>query len=235
MDPVLGKRTFWRLFMAIKSFQQIRVWFGDLFFSPKSPAEPYPPLPLEYDDTYVTPTATISPPPGILSQLVGFYWNVKMLSSYDQLTELGDRYSWEAHMMLLQHYWLMMTHIRDGIPSKLGGRLTTAPDQEHAIPTPSGYDFRESTAELARIEKAKDLAVELAKLRTSMQASNLEINHLSVYSYFVSKYWSICDACNRMHAGNSEAVDSSFHSTDGPSNQLVPASGSVLDHQLIMG
>ena len=231
----LGRRTFWGLFVAIKSLQQIRLCFGDLSFSPETSAEPYPPLPLEYDDAYITSTATILPPPGTLSQLVGFNWNVKILSSYDQLIEIGDHYSWEDQMMLLQRSFFTMTSIRGSMPSELGGRLATAPDHSPShISIPSGYDFQESTAELARIEQAKELAVELAKIRTSMQVSNIEINELSAYSYFVSKYWSICDARDRMHVGNGEAVDSSLHPTDGPHNQLAPASDCVLDHQLIM-
>ena len=238
----LGRRTFWGLFMAIKSLQQIRVCFSDLSFSPETAAEPYPPLPLEFDDECLTPAATILPSHGTLSELVEFNLNIKILSSYDQLVGTSHYYSSEDQMMLLQHSFLMITGVRRGIPNELGGTCATSPGPQgevlRSLPshpsTLSGYDFKESTAERARIEEAQKIAAERTKIRTSMQISDLETNQLSVYAYFVSRYWSICDTRAHIHPGNREAVNPSLRSTEDSSHGFAPASVSVLDHQLII-
>lgn len=258
----LGRRTFWALFLAIKTLNQIGVSFSELFVPPQTRSEPYPPLPLELDDTDLTSTDAFFPPSGTVSRLVAFNANVQVLLSCDKLAILDDGYGvdetfgLDQRKAVLEHSLLTMRNIMNDTSNELDLGDPTAPDQpqeplhhsntklftQDLGPHPLGdYDFKETAAELARIQRSKVSAAERAKVqyRTEVskyriQVSNFHANQLSVCSYLVGQYWSLCEVRHSAHSPNDTTISSSPCFTSNPNNYLPDTTQSGLDEELIL-
>ena len=259
----LGRRTFWALYLAIKTLNQIGMSFSELFVPSQTRLEPYPPLPLELDDTDLTSTDTSLPPPsGTVSRLVAFNANVQVLLSCDKVPILDDGYGLDKgfgldqRKALLEHSLMTMREIMNNTSNELDLGNSTALDQpqeplHHSTtetftqdlgPYPLGdYDFKETAAELARIQQSNESASERAKVqyRTEVskhriQVSNLHANQLSVCSYLVGQYWSLCKARYLAQSSNDIKISSSPYFTDNPNNYIPDTTQSGLNKELVM-
>ena len=81
----LTKRLFWTVYMTVRSLQQSGVSPDELDIPPPTKADPYPSLPLEVGDSFLTPDNAHQMPPGFIPSVVGFNTSVRIYLTYLEL------------------------------------------------------------------------------------------------------------------------------------------------------
>ena len=84
-----SKRTFWLLLFTARSLQQSGIaslW--DLLIPPSTKSDPYPSLPLEIDDDYLTPAKPHPMPPDTIPTMRSFNIILRIYLAYNELSAL---------------------------------------------------------------------------------------------------------------------------------------------------
>lgn len=189
----LGKRTFWLLFTGIETVRQSGY---PPFNLPSAKVDPYPPLPLEVDDAYLTSNQVLPQPEGHISALVGFNLNVRIFSSYKQvsMTEyekgVDTVFDWDRQKKEIEESLAEVKRIIEELPprfriesgaSKVNPNTPhyPSPGQELAVPhhqsnggVPSNYQNR-------------------FMVQHSLQKANIFASQLGTRSYLVEKYFAL--------------------------------------------
>lgn len=207
----LGRRTFWLLFVGVKSVQQFGASSGDFWMPPATPSEPYPPLPLEVDDQYLTPTGILPQPPGVISMLVGFNANVRIYSTYNTLSTMelaygvDDVFDWDRQKRVLEQSLHAVKQVLEGIPLELQlypeSHPTQFPDPE-ILPNMNGFQIRPGWERNWEQEQLQRALIDRKKAQYEIQKANIYVSQLSTRSYLVEKYWNLFDAQHRMSLTN---------------------------------
>lgn len=193
----LGRRTFWVLFVGVKSLHQLGVSPFVLNIPPATKADPYPPLPLEVDDQYLTPQQAYPQPPGTVSQLVGFNMNVRVFSSYDQISTneliygVDELFDWQRQKAELEESLQNVKRIIEELPPKL--QLNTQPSSSNqSNPT---YPSPDHQPEPPQYELngtfTHDGINDRSTIQHEIQKANIYASQLGTRSYLVEKYWSL--------------------------------------------
>jgi len=82
------KRTFWAIFVTARSLQQSDVSPCSLTIPSATKSEPYPSLPLEVDDHFLSPDKAHAMPPGFVPAMAGFNTAVRIFLAYKNLAEI---------------------------------------------------------------------------------------------------------------------------------------------------
>lgn len=138
------KRTFWAMFATARSLQQSGISPWDLTFPPSDPTDPYPSLPLEIDDPFLTPSQTYPTPHGLISEMSGFNTSVRIYIAYRDLASIeasiellsGDNNVntaplHERQAMALQCSLLTVQQIQRDLPSELSLSPHETPPKSH--------------------------------------------------------------------------------------------------------
>ena len=199
----LRKRTFWLMFVGVRSLQQIGVSQWELMIPPATKSQPYPPLPIETDDEYLTPTHIIQPPPpAIVSELAGFNANVRVYTTYDDLVshellhgadEVAD---WERQKRILKESLAALKRIHESLSPDFGLDLSAPQPQpfDQSCPSlPNDLGHYASTGFEPRLIDYRRFHA-LRKAQCDIQRANIHASYLATHSYLVEKYFTLSDA-----------------------------------------
>ena len=204
------RRTFWIMFASARSLQQHGVSQWELPIPPATKSEPYPPLPMEVDDEYLTPTSA-QQPPNIVSRLTGFNANIRLYTSYNNLATIelvhgvNEVANWEQQRSVLEKSLRAVKEVTAELPPELQTNLdgTQALSVDHKYPSPAnglsdlqnqghyainGFDSR--PLDYSRPE-------ERAQVQYGIQKSNLCATQLSTRLYLVEKYCNLHEVQKR--------------------------------------
>ena len=216
----LGIRTFWALFAGVKSFQQAGVSQWDLLIPPATASHPYPPLPVEVDDGYITPEHVHLDlqPPGLVTVMTGFNANVRVLSTYNDLTAMelvrgvDNVVDWERQKRVLETALQSVKHALDSLPSELVFSFQAPSLQSQGPKYPSPNPESTGAQEVAqyaangfdntRIDYNRP--GERRRIQYEIQKANIHTTQLATRLYLVEKYWNLYDAYNLTKSGGSD-------------------------------
>ena len=234
----MGRRTFWLMFVGVKSILQLGGTQGVLFILPPSAAEPYPALPTEVDDAYIFPDHILPQPPELISELVGFNANVRVYCSYDRLSimemayGIDQIYDWEQQRCILQDCLNKAKSALVEVPqelmllpgsksSYLGSHLDTN-RREFQSPVP---DRRFPELAPYPVLEPNESAVDRRSIQYEIQKANIYISQLSTRSHIVDKYWNLFDAHKRTKFGDKYTTASAAPLTSDLGHSLEEAYG----------
>ena len=215
----LGKRAFWALFTGLKSFQQTGVSQWDLaVMPPAAPSRPYPPLPVEVDDGYITPEHIHIElqPLGLIPVTTGFNANVRVLSTYNDLAAMewvrGVDISadWERQKRVLDVSLQSVKQALDSLPNDLvlSFQAPSLQSREPNYPSPNpGSSLTQEIAQHAtngfgHIRIDFNRPGERRRIQYEIQRSNIYATQLATRLYLVEKYWNLYDAYNATRSGS---------------------------------
>ena len=228
----LGKRIFWVLFVGVRSLQQLGVSPFELNIPPPTKLDPYPPLPVEIDDDFLTPTQILQQPDGRISELVGFNINARIYTSYSSvsLNEMNygvdELVDWERQRREIEESLDNVKRILESLPAPLVLDSTPKekvadpahhPDASTAMetkegapaPTNNGYDDR-------------------ASMQREIQKANIQASQIGTRSYLVERFFALSNAHH--HASNSASDKSNGNDT---SNNSMSAEHSSITTSLL--
>ena len=211
----LGRRTFWILFVAIKSVQQLGASSGEFWMPPETPSEPYPPLPLEVDDAYLTPTHVLPQPQGMISTLVGFNANVRVYSTYNTLSTMElaygfDVFNWDRQKRVLEQSLYAVKQALENVPLelKLCPKSRLLELQEQRYPSPTQTFSKSKSPTQYEEDSVPEMFTERRRVQYEIQKANIYISQLGTRSYLVEKYWNLFDAQKGVKPGSSPNANS---------------------------
>ena len=216
----LGSRTFWALFAGLKSFQQVGVSEWDLLMPPASPSDPYPPLPVEVDDGWITPEHVhLDHQPSILIPVTtGFNANVRVLSTYNDLAAMelfggvNNVVDFERQKKVFDASLQSVKRVLDGLPNQLVISFQAPPqlrEPEYPSPIPEASVAQELAQNAmhgfssARIDFNRP--EERRRIQYEIQKANTYTNQLATRLYIVDKYWDLYDAYNVSKSGRGDS------------------------------
>ena len=222
----LEKRVFWVLFMGVKSLQQLGVSAFELSIAPPTRSDPYPPLPLEIDDVYLSPTHVMQQPEGHVSELVGFNINITVFLSYQAISVnelvhgVDEVFDWERQKKELEQSLENVRRLIERLPPSLvlDQQDETSSTQKHSYPEPGSRASRrvdQTDSEITSIE-------DRTRMQQEVQKANIHASQLRTRSYLVEKYFNLSDAAQHSttnphapHRSSSNAIAPSLdnHST----------------------
>jgi len=213
----LSRRTFWVMFVGIRSLQHLGISQWELPILPETKASPYPALPLEVDDEYIRSTQILQQPQDVVSELTGFNANVRVYTTYNDLATIellhgvDEVVDWNRQKQVLEHSLQAVKRVIERLPPELLLNLQPLDlqpyGQEYPPPAPglsgqqemdyytnNGFDNR--PVDYNRVN-------ELRRIQNEIQKANIYASQLGTRSYLVEKYWTLCDANNRNNSSRS--------------------------------
>lgn len=231
----MGRRTYWVMFVGIKSLQQMGASCGELFVPPATNTEPYPPLPTEVDDAYIDVQHIQAQPPGLVSEIVGFNANVRIFCSYNGLSAMelaygvDEIFDWGRQKRILEGCLRAVKTALDDVPQELMLRPSSrtgsfgagAYDQD-GVCRAAGGDLPGGQT-YSGMQNGDAFAAR-RKIQWEIQKANIYASQLGTRSHIVEKYWNLCDAHNRLRAEASPAPDP-LSATNAGGNQTMREGG----------
>ena len=226
LEREMGGRAFWALFAGVKSIQQAGASQWDLLVPPATPSHPYPPLPIEVDDGYITQEHVHLDlqPPGLIPAITGFNATVRVLSTYNDLAAMellsgvDNVVDWERQSRVLEVSLESVKHALDSLPSKLVLNFQPQSPQSREPKYPSPNPGSSVARELAQhtAHGFNDIHIdfnrpeERRRIQYEIQKANIYATQLSTRLYLVEKYWNLYDAynLNKSGSGNSDRASS---------------------------
>ena len=205
----MRKRTFWVLFVSIKSLQQLGLSFRELSIPPASKSEPFPPLPMEVDDPYIFSDVVQGQPPDLISQITAFNLNVKIYRTYDELYTMEilygpcEIYNWEEQKCILERCLRSAKRALDEVPPELLLRPNGSFERvSHpgVSPRPPEY-FGASGVDSCPHIKIGDGMAEKRRLQCEIQKANIYGSALCTRSFIVERFWNMYDVQRRPRSG----------------------------------
>ncbi|MCJ1459921.1 hypothetical protein MMC28_010300 [Mycoblastus sanguinarius] len=226
----LGKRTFWALAVSTKSLRQLGVSQWELLLPPATASEPYPPLPLEVDDAYLTQSQILPQPPDQISELVGFNANVRVFTTYDDFSTIelfqgvNQLVDWKMQKRVLEASLQAVKLVLGSLPHELLLSPQDLPlqSQEHRYPSPAhalsnteDMNHQDTNSQETNHQQPNgygfdhstidyNRVVERQRIQYEVQKANIYASQLGTRSYLVEKYWHLYQA--HSHKTGSQAT-----------------------------
>ena len=241
----LGERAFWALFAGVKSFQQAGVSQWDLLMPPATPSQPYPPLPAEVDDGYITPDHVHLDlqPPGDVPVMIGFNANVRVLSTYNDVAAMElvrgveTVADWDRQKKVLDVSLQSAKHALDGLPSELVLIFQAPSPQSREPKYPSPNPGSSVVEELTRhatngLDNTRidfNRPGERRRIQYEIQKANIYATHLATRLYLVEKYSNFHDAYRLSKSGHGTS-DTTASSSPGVIAPILDKYDPSVDH-----
>ena len=242
----MGRRTFWILYVGVKTLHQLGASFTEVFIPPPTQTSPYPPLPMEVDDFCIYSDNVATQPLGVISEIAGLNANIRTFQSYDQLNIVDITYGsnncvdWEHQRQVVEHCLVACKRALEGVPRELM-LITGSPSVKYSSGLYSGSSnynrvlsheyirHREGTGPLpAQAEKSPQ---ERRKIQYEIQKANIYVTQLGTRSHIVEKYWARCEQ-NQSRKSPSHSNNSLEHNSVGQNSGVLPSNiGADLRHQ----
>ncbi|KAL8668174.1 MAG: hypothetical protein Q9202_000152 [Teloschistes flavicans] len=209
----LSKRMFWIMFSTFIAFQQMGLAPRELNIPPPTATEPYPDLPLETDDIYITHQGAHQMPPGEISGLTGFNATVK---TYKACVDVGamdlafgsnELFDWDRQKATLKNALRTVQDVLGGVPSQFLSIRSVSPKPNQEYPDLGVH-----------LSGQSDGYHEHKPVQLEIQKANFHAIRISTRTYLLEKYAILSNA----HRLNINSVDASMDDDDkdGPSGQV---------------
>ena len=211
----LKKRTFWLMFMSVRSLQQRNTSDWELFMRPATKSKPYPPLPMEVDDECLTPARVYPQPPDVLPELAGFNANVRVLTTYDGLAtvqllqgadEVPELTEWTRQKRILEKSLRAVKQICEGLPAALSSGLQAPQAQINGLQYPPPAPGFSGVQQLDQypgnsFENSRRIQIEIQK-------ANMYASQLCTRLYLIEQYITLRDAHSHQNDTNNTTTSS---------------------------
>ena len=183
--------------MKHRSARAFGAQLGGLPIRPPTPTQGYPPLPLEVDDKYIHATHFERQPHEILSKMAGFNANVRVYLTHNPLVAMESAYGvdlnfdWEKQKKVLMQCYERVKHVLDDIPEPLllwpgfDSRSPSLASNSDNNTSFFGTHMNYHAALQTSVEEQRQIAYEVQK-------ANINVSVLSSRSWFLEKYWTLC-------------------------------------------
>lgn len=213
----LSRRTFWVLFVSIRSLQHLGISQWELPILPETKASPYPALPLEVDDDYITPTQILQQPQNTVSELTGFNANVRLYTTHNDLATIellhgvDEVADWDRQKRVLEHSLQAVKRVFERLPPELLLNLQPLDLQSYGqnyphpatgLVGPQEMDYCENNGFDNRPIDYNRVN-ELRRIQYEIQKANIYASQLGTRSYLMEKYWTLYDANSRNESSRS--------------------------------
>ena len=176
IDNELEKRTFWAMFVTVRSVTQGEVSPADLHILPETKANPYPPLPIEADDECLYLDKINPQPDELISELTGFNANVRVYKTYEDVAALElrheDSVKWEDQKRALETALDAIKSVLEALPVELTDKLDGLHVQHNGQVYPSDIHRQR-------------------KIQCDLQKTNIYASQISTRVYLLEKYRSL--------------------------------------------
>lgn len=137
IEDQIGKRIFWVVMVGVRSMVQLGASHSEMPFPPPTTSEPFPDLPAEVDDGYISATEIRPQPHGTVSQIAGFNAGIRIYMTMNPLVALElsygiDSISLREQEVLLAGCIQAAKHAIDELPSELRLNIDLSPAHEQA-------------------------------------------------------------------------------------------------------
>ncbi|KAI4109974.1 MAG: hypothetical protein L6R37_000324 [Teloschistes peruensis] len=211
----LSKRMFWIMFSTCMAFQQMDLDLRELHIPPPTASEPYPDLPLETDDIYITPQGAHPVPLGEISKLTGFNATVRVYKACVEVDAMdlafgsNEIFDWGRQKAALEKALGTVQGALGGMPSEFLSLRPSSHSQEYPDP---GVQLAEQS----------DGYREHKHLQLEIQKANFHAIRISTRTHLVEKYAILSNA----HRVDTGSVDASMNDNDtnGRSGNVLTSS-----------
>lgn len=201
----MGRRLFWVSYVSNQHLRQLGSGDADLLIPPLSSNTPPPPLPLEVDDAWITRTEIKEPPPGLVSEIVGFNANVMIMRACNDLVAVETAVGFDEvndidrQTKIVFQCLQAAKHATDSLPPEL--QLNPlSPSGWPSLEDPYYHSRRTDLwAEEDRPEaKPYGAVYSRRRVQYEIQKANIYATQLATRSYLVEKYWALCELEDEM-------------------------------------
>jgi len=182
---------------------------GDMPIQPPTPVQGYPPLPMEVDDRYIHGTHFERQPHDVVSKMAGFNANARIYLTHNPLVAMESSYAIdsifdrEKQKRVLMDCYSRVKHALDDTPAPLlvwpiytsRSPSSTSAKTEVNISTPQEYHSHPTAPQAHMIFQSalQNSAEECRQIAYEIQKANIHISALSSRSFFLEKYWVLCE------------------------------------------
>ncbi|KAK0114059.1 hypothetical protein ONS96_014905 [Cadophora gregata f. sp. sojae] len=212
----IGRRIFWVMFVGIISIQQLGATFGELLIPPPTTNNPYPPLPIEVDDEYIFVDHVDAQPPGVLSKITGFNFNVRIyktvtpLSTMELAYGIDEVFDWSRQKRVLEECLRNVKQVLEVVPQELMLQPGSNPGEFEQ----SAFQYYPPNTEYPGVRSngsdANQWSIgkpdERRRLQFEIQKANIYASQLGTRSSFVDKYCNLFDAYEKVKNSSGDAM-----------------------------
>ena len=234
----MRKRTFWVVFVSVKSLQQLGISFRELSIPPASKSEPFPPPPMEVDDPYISIDGVLGQPPNLISQITAFNLNVRIYSTYEDIYKMeilhgpGEIYNWEEQKRILEQCLIAAKRALDEVPPELLLQPNNGSSGFEQVSfqgfSPPTSNHLGSSGPYSRVQVGDDV-VEQRRLQCEIQKANIYGSALSTRSFIVERFWNMYDLHQRRIRLGIRSTPTSNPDSPGFESYHSPAPTSTYD------
>ncbi|KAJ5408481.1 hypothetical protein N7509_002364 [Penicillium cosmopolitanum] len=185
----LGRRLFYVSLVGYQSLLQLGSADIRMHVPPETPADRYPPYPLEVDDEFLFPTHINPQPAGRVSIMVGFNANVRVYGSYNSLLAWetafgsGQIFDWEHQRSSL---WGCLQTVKSAL-LKVPVELSLFHPKRASASGLAGHDGVGSVFNYP----VDHIYQERRAIQYEIQKANIYASQLCTRSWLVEKYWNL--------------------------------------------
>lgn len=217
----IGRRLFWLCFVGSLAVRQLGSSDSDIIM-PNAHSESLPPLALEIDDQFITSERIYDQPPGHVSMMVGFNYNVKIYQAFHALTAIemavgfDTLFDWDRQRRSIRESLNNVKSITRDVPAEL--RLDKRQDLGEWPPRQPGSSHyshllngrRDPSVDQVGLMPASDprRTTEYPKrtVQFEIQKANIYATQLATRSYLVERFWNLYDLHERQSNSATSAV-----------------------------
>jgi hypothetical protein len=207
----MSRRIYWTMVVTTRSLEQLGGRFGEIFIPPATRTDPWPPLPVEVDDSLIYPGYIGQQPEGKVPLIAGFNANVRIHNSYSNLATfemawgVDSLIDWERQQRMLFESLQTCKNLLADLPSVLtvqtqAGLRTPAVPQNGIYP-PYQPDGRAALEGLPKTS-AQFMPEDRRRSQYEIQKANVYVSNLATRSYIVEKYWNVREMYDRSISQN---------------------------------
>jgi hypothetical protein len=185
----LGRRLFYVSLVGYQSLLQLGSSDIKMHVPPETPADRYPPYPLEVDDEFLFPTHINPQPADRVSIMVGFNANVRVYGSYNSLLAWetafgsGQIFDWEHQRSSL---WGCLQTVKSAL-LKVPVELSLFHPKRASASGLAGHDGVGSVFNYP----VDHIYQERRAIQYEIQKANIYASQLCTRSWLVEKYWNL--------------------------------------------
>jgi len=185
----LGRRLFFVSLVGYQSLLQLGSSDIKMHVPPETPADRYPPLPLEVDDEFLFSTHVNPQPADRVSIMAGFNANVRVYSSYNSLLAWetafgsGQIFDWEHQSSSL---WGCLQTVKSALLN-VPIELSLYHPKQASFRGMSGHDGVGSVFNYP----VDHIQQERRSIQYEIQKANIYASQLCTRSWLVEKYWNL--------------------------------------------
>ncbi|KAL8928608.1 MAG: hypothetical protein Q9208_001842 [Pyrenodesmia sp. 3 TL-2023] len=211
-----ARRMFWIGFSTIISLQHLGLSVRELNIPPPTSREPYPDLPMETDDGYITPQGARLMPSGEISKLTAFNATVNMyracsaVSAMELAYGVNEVFNWAQQGTTIKQALDTVKAVFIGLPSELVLAPETLPKsepqppQENYPPLTQAYPGFNRGQIPVRVENPN---VERRKMQFGVQRLNIVATEIATRCTLMDKYSRLSDAVRDRAQSGQHLVD----------------------------